>query len=173
MQNINHDQDTLYCFYDMEVSPCSYDFFSFLYSAEICRVRRNLKKINMALVQGPNRKYRSDNNYRSFERNETFFNNVISPGLTVLPSISSYSWQPRESMDINGIPEWNKFPRGYSETKPFPAYLSRELVAANSGDKPGRFVAPDYARKLVNDFINSRIGSKPFITITARELDRR
>ena len=25
---------------------------------------------------------------------------------------------------------------------------------------------------MVNDFINSRIGSKPFITITARELDR-
>ena len=69
---------TLVCFYDMAVSPCSYDFFTFMYSAEICRIRRSLDDINLILVQGLKNKFRNDE-IRSDEQNQTFFDNVILP----------------------------------------------------------------------------------------------
>ena len=73
--------NSLYCFYDMQVSPCSYDFFTFLYSAEVCRIRRGLKGIKLILVKGPNHDFRQDQ-IRTRIQNETFFNNVIVPGIS-------------------------------------------------------------------------------------------
>lgn len=157
----------------MSVSPCSYDFFSYLYAAEICRVRRNLKMLEVIFVQGPNKRYRADNNYRSFQRNETFFNNVIIPGLTLLPSIGSFSWKSRDNLDLNSLSAINKFPRGYTLNEPVPEYLSHELVAAKvRGDKHVSIKAPEFAKKMVDDFLTTQIGSSPFITLTVRELDR-
>ena len=68
----------LHCFYDMAVSPCSFDFFSFLYAAEICRKRRNLNEIELIFVHGTEGKFRSDN-IRTQPQNEMFFHNVIIP----------------------------------------------------------------------------------------------
>ena len=80
--------NSLYCFYDMQVSPCSYDFFTFLYSAEVCRIRRGLKSIKLILVKGQNHNFRQDQ-IRTQDQNETFFQNVIVPGISLLPSCES------------------------------------------------------------------------------------
>tara|TARA_B100001063_G_C16739254_1_gene543795 strand:- start:241 stop:1470 length:1230 start_codon:yes stop_codon:yes gene_type:complete len=164
--------EKLYCFYDMACSPCSYDFFDFLYAAEICRIRRNLTKLEVVLVQGPRNKYRNDD-HRSFERNELFFNNVIMPGLTLLPSIDSYCWKCREELDLGAMAAENKFPRGYSLQTPYPEYLSHELVAAKiRNDKPSAFIAPDFALNMVDSFIEQHVGPGHFVTLTTRELAR-
>ena len=92
----------LHCFYDMAVSPCSFDFFSFLYAAEICRKRRQLEEIELVFVHGTKGKFRSDN-IRTQSQNEMFFNNVIIPGISLLQAISSFCWKSREEMNFDTI----------------------------------------------------------------------
>ena len=166
------DKAKLYCFYDFKVSPASYDFFAFLYSAEICRIRRGLQEIELVLVQGPNDKFRGDS-IRTTEVNEIFFYNVIIPGLSILPAITSYLWVSRDSLNIDEINSVQLFPRGYKLDKPIAEYQSHELVAAKvRGDSHGYFQAPSFANSLVKDFISKHIGTGPFVTLTAREESR-
>ncbi len=164
--------EKLYCFYDMASSPCSYDFFDFLYAADICRIRRGLTKLEVVLVHGPKNRYRNDN-HRSFERNELFFHNVIIPGLTLLPSIDSFCWKCREELDLGAMAVESIFPRGYTLQTPYPEYLSHELVAAKiRNDEPSAFVAPDFALNMVDSFIEHHVGPGHFVTLTTRELAR-
>lgn len=172
MKKLYHKGTTLYCFYDFAVCPASYDFFAFLYAAETCRIRRNLKYIEIILVKGPVQNFRGDN-VRSKEVNETFLLNVIIPGLSILPSIESYLWVSRDSFDISDINKVNIYPRGYKLKKPTAEYTLRELAAAKvRGDKPGFFRAPNFAKNLAQDFINTEIEGGSFITLTTREEDR-
>ena len=73
MQKLFDNKNKLYCFYDFQICPASYDFFTFLYSAEISRMRRGLKEIELVLIQGPVEKFRGDW-IRSTIVNENFFN---------------------------------------------------------------------------------------------------
>ena len=163
---------TLYCFYDMAVSPCSYDFFTFLYLAETCRVRRKMDKIQLMIVHGPKNKFREDN-VRSDEQNETFFQNIIVPGISLLPSCFSYMWLQRGQTSFNGLSESQKFPRGYSLDNPVSDYLASGLVASLIRmDKPGFLEAPTYAKMLADNIIRNKCPDGKFVTITAREIGR-
>lgn len=165
------DKSTLYCFYDMAVSPCSYDFFTFLYSAEICRVRRSLDEIKLFIVHGSTDQFKDD--HRSPDRQETFFQNVIIPGISLLPSISSHRWLAREELK-NVVPsEEISFPRGYSISEPTTGHVPRELVAAQLRRDHRSFLrAPKYALNLVENLIYQKCLGGPFITLTTRELIR-
>ena len=172
MQTLQPNSTKLYCFYDFAVCPASYDFFAFLYAAEICRIRRNLKSIEIILIKGPVQNFRGDS-MRPKEVNDTFLLNVIIPGLSILPSIESYLWVSRDSLNISDINKMNIYPRGYQLEKPTAEYTLKELAAAKiRGDKPGFFRAPAFARNLAQEFINAEIGMGPFITLTTREEDR-
>jgi len=163
---------TLYCFYDMAVSPCSYDFFTFLYSAEICRLRRRKSEIKLIIIQGPSNRFRQDH-IRTSQQNEIFFNNVIVPGISILPSCTSFSWSQREDLNSMTIPSDCIYPRGYSTPLPISEYTGRELTASKiRQDIPGEFEAPDYAKLLVSSFVNKQINGQKYITITAREILR-
>ncbi|MEC8029379.1 MAG: hypothetical protein VX167_01665 [Pseudomonadota bacterium] len=156
----------------MAVSPCSFDFFSFLYAAEVCRKRRKLEEIELVFVHGTKGKFRSDN-IRTQSQNEMFFNNVIIPGISLLQAISSFSWKSREEMNFDTINPFNIFPRGYQLLKPVHEYLSHELVSAKvRGDEAGKFNAPDYAVKLAKKFIEEKLDGRKFITLTTREIER-
>ena len=163
---------TLFCFYDMAVSPCSYDFFIFLYSAENCRIRRGLENIQLIFIQGPNKKFRQDN-IRTDIQNDTFFNNVIIPGLSILPSIESFMWVSRETLKLDQFSPNNIFPKGYSLSHPIPKYSGVELVCSQiRGDEPSFFQAPLYATKHFDEYLREKIPSKQYVTITAREITR-
>jgi hypothetical protein len=170
---ISHpSNNTLYCFYDFSVCPASYDFFAFLYAAEICRIRRNLEHIEIMLIQGPIHNFRGDG-LRTKEINDTFLFNVIIPGLSILPSIKSYFWTSRDNLNINNIDKINIFPRGYQLDSPVAEYKLQELASAKlRGDKPGFFRAPAFAKKMVEEFIEAKIGTGRFITLTTREENR-
>ena len=139
---------TLFCFYDMAVSPCSYDFFTFLYSAEICRIRRGLSDIKLIFVHGTEGKFRKDN-IRTQQQNETFFNNVILPGISLLPSCESFMWLNRQEISFQSLPAQNIFPRGYTLNQPTSEYVAHALVASLlRKDTPGFLKAPSYSRKI-------------------------
>jgi len=163
---------TLYCFYDMAVSPCSYDFFSFLNSAENCRIRRAMDSIQLIFIHGNNKKFRQDN-IRTDIQNETFFHNVIIPGLSILPSIDSYMWISRTSLKIEQFSPDQIFPRGYSLTHPVANYTGIDLVISRiRGDKPSFFEAPEYATNHFNYFLEQKLGTDIYVTLTTREISR-
>ena len=123
-------------------------------------------------MHGTEGKFRSDN-IRTQPQNEMFFHNVIIPGVSLLPSISSFCWKARHEMNFDAINPFNIFPRGYQLLRPVPEYLSHELVAAKiRGDKTGKFKAPDYATSLVKKFIDDKLDGKKYVTLTTREIAR-
>ena len=162
----------LNAFYDMAVSPCSYDFFTFLFSSELCRVRRKLDAIKLVIVHGPDNFFRDDQ-IRTLEQNKTFFENVIVPGISLLPTCTSFMWMKREELNFSQIDPTFVFPRGYKPTNPVPEYIGNDLVASRiRGDTPSFLDAPSYAKKFAQDFITSIGMNKPIITLTTREISR-
>ena len=162
----------LLCFYDMAVSPCSYDFFTFYYAAENCRIRRNLDGLDLFLVHGPENKFREDS-LRTLEQNENFFHNVIVPGVSLLGSCNSFSWMSREALARMKICSELTFPRGYSYSTPRSEYLGVELLGSQiREDSPGYFRAPEYSRKMVEQFLESNSITDKYITLTVREIGR-
>lgn len=163
---------TLNCFYDMAVSPCSYDFFTFLFSAELCRVRRKLDNIKLIIVHGPRDLFREDN-IRTNTQNKTFFENVIIPGITLLPFCDSFMWMRREDLNVSQIDPTFVFPRGYTPQKPEAEYIGNDLVSCRvRGDTPSFLRAPEYARDFAKNFIGENCKNKPVITLTTREISR-
>ena len=162
----------LTCIYDMMVNPCSYDFFTFLISAEICRIRRNLSEIKLIFVQGPNDKFRADK-LRSNEQNKVFFENVIIPGISLLPSCESFSWINRCELKIDHLGENNLFPRSYNPRLPSNDYSGGYLVASHlRGDDTAIFQAPTYAVDFVQNFLRNKLSNEKFVTLTVREINR-
>ena len=166
-----HD-NVLCCVYDMHVSPCSFDFFTFIYSCELARKRRGLAEINLFIIRAKMGKFRRDM-IRTSEQNETFFNNVIIPGISLLETCTKFSWCSREEVDwLNHVESKLIFPRGYSTYDPVHEYLGSDLVAAKiRGDAPVSLKAPKYAVTLAKKF-HDNIGNKKYVTLTAREINR-
>ncbi len=163
--------NTLYCFYDMQVSPCSYDFFTFLYNAEICRLNRGFKSIKLVLVKGPNFDFK-EGKLRTKSQNETFFQNVIVPGISLLPSCDSFMWLTREEATL-GLQKEQIFPKGYSTNNPTIGYLGPDLVASKiRQDDISFFKAPQYASVIAEQFVNQQINDNAFVTLTIREIER-
>lgn len=155
----------------MEVSPCSFDFFTFLMGAELCRRRRGLDEIHLFIIRGPNNNFRDDQ-IRDFEQNENFFLNVILPGLSLLPSIKKFFWMDRIDTTLDDIEPYFIYPRGYDLLDPVGDYVGGDLTSCRiRHEAPIYFSAPDYARKGAKQWL-SRFNGKPVVTITARELDR-
>ena len=163
---------TLFCFYDMAISPCSYDFFTFLYSAEACRLRRGLEDIQLFIVHGVDGLFRKDD-LRTEIQNETFFNNVIIPGISILPSCKIFSFQPRNQINISNINKLNVFPRGYEPSRPTNDYTGRSLVPSKlRQDSIGALRAPEYAINLADEFVANQLSGQIYVTLTVREIDR-
>ena len=168
----NKTKKILYCVYDMEVSPCSYDFLTFLHSAEICRKQRLLDEIQLLIVHANSGYFRKDT-IRTDEQNLVFFHNVIIPAISLLPSCNDFSWSRRDTLVwLNAITPSQVFPRGYKTSRPTTEYLGHALVAAKiRGDSPGHLQAPKYATDLAHKF-KKNIGNSNYITVTTREILR-
>ena len=160
----------LKCFYDFSLAPASYDFFTFLISAELCRIRRGCDSIALYFVKGPNEGFR-EKSPRPYETNINFFHNVIIPGIAILPTCKKFYYLNRDEIKEINLIDQEIFPRGYSINSPVAEYKSHELVAASiRGDKPAKFKAPTYALKLVDSFFRKINTKKKIITLTTREI---
>ena len=80
------DQPTLYCFYDLEVSPPSYDFFTYMQLAELHRKRYNLSNLFFIFVPGPKNGFRGEGIDKTTAQRYTMMRNVVIPSCW-LPAI--------------------------------------------------------------------------------------
>ena len=157
---------SLNCFYDLSVSPCSYDFFAFLISAELHRVRNGFDSLKLIFVPGPEKGYRLDN-LRTFEQNDNFFKNVLLNGPLLYKSCTSVVWLDKR-LDVQsylGNPH-AVFPRGYSFIKVRRDYVFHGIVSSYfRGDGPVFFEAPNYSKGLAQNYLKRFSVEKKIITL--------
>ena len=110
--------------------------------------------MKLIIVHGT-KEYFRDDQIRSIDQNKTFFHNVIIPGIALLPSCNSFMWIRREEINLQDLDPTFIFPRGYAPLQPVSEYVAHELVCARiRNDEVSYLKAPDYAKKIVNEFIN-------------------
>jgi len=166
--------DRLYCFYDLAISPSTYDFFTFLVLCEQQRTRDDFGEIEIIFVAGPNKGYK-EGGIRSFEENDQLFRNVLLPGCQLLPSIKATRFESdRTKITTHDFPTDSIFPLGYSINQPIPDYMYNGIVASHFiGEKPIQFVAPDYALNSIQSYLeNNHFHNKKLLVLTTRELSR-
>lgn len=163
----------LYCFYDLAVSPCSFDFFQFVALAEIQRKRENFNDIEIIFVYGPNNGYRQDD-LRTFEQNDQQFKNVILPGCQLLPSIKNIRiLDDRNAINVENMNPHSIFPKGYKLKKPVQNYMYNGIVCAHFlGEEPIKFEPPAYATNSINSYISTFKKNSNILVLSTRELKR-
>ena len=165
------DQTTLYCFYDLAVSPPSYDFFVYMQLAELHRKRHNLPNLFFVFVPGPKDGFRDDALEKTIAQRYTMMRNVVIPSCWLLPSCKGIAWLQHED-EANLFFEKAKghvFPRGYSPQTRVGDYLWESIVAAYLRNETFTTLRepPEYQRMVGSLFPDD--GVRKLITVTIRE----
>ena len=123
---------TLYCFYDLSVSPASYDFLAFLQLAELHRIRHGFDQTFFIFVPGPKDGFRDDNLSKTTAQRYMMMRNVVVPSCRLLSSHIGTVWlsNRNEAEDFFKKANGNIFPRLYSPERPTRDYVWWGVIAA-------------------------------------------
>ena len=165
------DQPTLYCFYDLEVSPPSYDFFTYMQLAELHRKRYNLSNLFFIFVPGPKDGFRNDNLSKTTAQRYMMMRNVVIPSCRLLSSHIGTICLPNrnEAEGFYQKTNGNVFPWLYSPEQPKADYLWNGIVAAYLRNETFTTLRepPEYQRMVSSLFPDD--GVRKLITVTIRE----
>ena len=163
--------NTLNAIYDLRVSPASFDFITFLASAETERVNRGFEKIKLIILKSTsNDGFRIDN-FRGQAQNIHFFYNVMLQSITLFPNINAFHYCELCELPA-GINSSNVFPADWTISRPTEGHLARTFVQAKHN---GRLVeslkVPNYAMEALDSFLYAN-KKEQIITLTMREIKR-
>ena len=168
------NKDTLCAFYDLEVSPISFDFSVFLILAELARNRSKTKKLKVVIVPGSNTGFRCDDAAYDSDNKLWRLHNILLPATSLLNSnVTVDICTNREyAAQVEERHEGPIFPEGYSVANPISEFFLSYVVAASTvGETIPSFHAPPQARKYIQQWLNERIKGRKPVTITLREAD--
>ncbi len=166
----------MYAFYDLAVSPPSYDVVAFLIKAEMARRRSGAPYTHIVVVPGPHGGFRTD---KSGERNELGQENmrwrlrdVVVSLCWLLPSCQAVTVcaNRQEAVGLWQRAKGGVFPDGYSVSVPVKANLVKEITRAARGgaDIPSLKAAPA-GRYHVGRWLKERARGRRTVTVTLRE----
>ncbi len=167
-------KNTLYAFYDLEVSPVSYDFLNFIVLAEQERTQKKLKYLHFVVVPGKTDGFRKDDQfYYDLETKWWRLKNIITSACWLIPSCHGVTIcsSRQEAYALELSLSRMIFPQYYSVLHPNAHYrLARVFEESRkSFDLPG-IQAPPGARNYVKDWIQIHgLEKKRIITINLRE----
>ena len=166
---------TLYCFYDLAVSPPTYDFFPFLQLSELHRRRYELDNICFVFVPGSKDGFRDDMRHpRNSSERRAWMRNIVMPACYLLESCKQIIWLKGRDEAIYFLErsKSNVFPRSYSLDSSVGDYSHRGIVAAYvRGEKIAEIKeTPEYTR-MVNSYLAGRVTPQKLITVTIRDVD--
>ena len=166
---------TLYCFYDLSVSPPTYDFFAFLQLSELHRRRYELDDICFVFVPGPIGGFRDDMQYpRSISERHAWMRNIVIPACYLLESCKQVVCLKSRDDTIYFLKRSkdNIFPRSYSLDSPVGDYSHRGIVAAYvRGEKIAEIKeTPEYTQ-MVESYLADRVIPQKLITVTIRDVE--
>lgn len=100
--------------YDLQVSPPTFEVFSFFAEAERYRIAMGFTSIDVVFIPGPNHGFRNDQLPPSVEERESMLHRVCVSGARLLPSVRNVSVL-KERIRLQGEffpPDWtNEIPR--------------------------------------------------------------
>ena len=165
----------LTAFYDLKVSPTTYDIVSFLFLAEMVRLRDGLDAIDLAIVLndqgGP---YREDDKSTSREKKDWMLHHVMLRSDTALPSCRRTFLVPDrlEAKELVRNAD-QTFPEDYSVDAPIPRYVTTEIIHQGLRGCPyGDFEATPEAMQRMETWLAERSAGRKVVTITLREMAR-
>jgi hypothetical protein len=167
---------TLYFFYDLDVSPVTYDMADYLVLAELERRRRGLHWVYVYVVPGRSQGFRDeDPDYEKIvdKSNRVWrLNNLVIPLFALLPTCAGYSIcrNRRQAALLRLWAGRNVYPPTYWPVFPVALFRRPLFEAARQGVEVfPMFKAPERGVKYVQRWLGARVGERKAITITLRE----
>lgn len=162
----------LRAFYDLAVSPTSYDFAVFLARAEQARIKYGLPALRVIIVPAPGDGFwECEPHPWSVKRRR--LDRLLVPLCDLWPNIADVTVCAlrAEGARIAGEETHRTFPSGYSVARPIEdAYQWAHLIAAfQCGDPIPAWQAPAGARADVARWLCERAHGRTVVTITLRE----
>jgi len=167
---------TLYFFYDLDVSPITYDMADYLVLAELERRRRGLHWVYVYVVPGRSQGLRDENaDYEKIvdKSNRVWrLNNLVIPLFALLPTCAGYSIcrNRRQATLLRLLAGRNVYPQTYWPVFPVGLFRRPLLEAARQGVEVfPMFKTPEQSVKYIRQWLGARVASRKAITITLRD----
>ena len=167
---------TLYFFYDLDVSPITYDMADYLVLAELERRRRGLHWLYVYVVPGRNQGLRDEDAAyeKVVDRSNRMWrlNNLVIPLFALLPTCAGYAIcrSRMQATLLRMLAGRNVYPLTYWSAWPIGLFRRPILEAGREGlEIFPMFKAPEQSVKYVRQWLGARVGARKAITITLRD----
>ena len=166
---------TLHLFYDLAVSPITFDFAWALTLAEHERIKRRLRRIHVVIVpgwdeglrdEGPEYEDKVDREARRWR-----IGNILLPLAQLLPSATAITIcaSRRQALAIR-LATSQAYPLGYWPIQPIAHYPGTLIQAAERGETIVQpLTAPIQAQRYVEQWLATRLDGRKLLTITLRQ----
>ncbi len=171
----------LYAFYDLSVSPTTFDIAVFLIQAEIYRRQNKISHLHLVIVPGPEKGFRAGDlhaylntgakNY-DYETMRWRLNQILVPCARLLHSCSHITVcrYRAEAHAIQQNMAFHVFPASYSVSESVACYNWKSFLNASSQtDLLPSLNASGQAQRYVRNWIQQNTGNRKLIIITLRE----
>jgi hypothetical protein len=166
-------KQTVYVFYDLEVSPITYDYCWALALGELKRRESGLEHVHIVLVPGNNDGLRKEE--KSYEKIITQDSrkwriyNMLLPMVDFLPHTSGFTYcVSRQQARIISAKAKNFVPSMYSEALPNTTTFKQQIA---EGKDLRCFSATSQGLVHIDEWLNKFVVDRKVITITIREYD--
>ncbi len=163
---------TLTAFYDLEVSPISYDFAIFLTLAEIERRRAGADSVHIVIVPTAEGQFRNDDAEYDAANKRWRLHNILLPLCAAAPSPISISLcrDRGEAARIEAGSDGPRFPEGYATNAPTAGFMWSQVASASArGEAVPSLRAGAEARRSMEAWLGAHCGSRRPVTVTLRE----
>ncbi len=166
--------DVLHAFYDLEVSPATFNIVAFLILAELRRKEEECAYMHVAIVPGANNDFREDHFDPGYDINNMRWRlkNVLVPCCWLLPScrqVTVFATR-QEAMAFQNAMTKHVFPKRYTVTLPIARYMDKFVVKeAFRGSEIPSLQSTPQAIAFAKDWIKSNAKGRKVVSITLRE----
>lgn len=162
--------DSLYAFYDLEVSPLTFDVVTFLFRAEMARRQSGKVSLRMVVVPGVSRRF-GRNDHLPEAQLDWRLRNVVVAATGLVPEIDGvHLCADRNEARILLTAARAVFPDGYTVETPVPAYhQSAVYVSRYLGEALPDLRPSAQALDHIRDWCRSHVGDRKLVAVTLRE----
>lgn len=166
--------DTLYAFYDLAISPATFDIVVFLIAAETVRQHRGLRYLHVVFVPGPNQGFRHDaarNSHFSLSNKQWRLHNILIPSCWLIPGCHyvTVCTSRQEAQRFKAKARY-VYPADYTVQYPNKGYELNHINAlARQGLPPASLAASTQAKEYARQWLDRFVGKRRSIVITLRE----
>ena len=169
---MSYSSTTLYAFYDLGVSPISFDFVSFLVCAEQARITAGASDIKFVIVPFEAGSGHHDNKQFDATHGDWRLHNVVVPMCNLLstPSGITICGSRKEAEQIQQRFADHIFPPNYSVDTPLERHHTGwSIIAAHRGEVVHCLRGSEQARSYARQWIDQHAGGKKCVALTLRE----